>query len=95
MARPRLFRGVSGVPFRKRRSEGRTACEGGAASACNGFAAKLQKGEFVLLDVKRAAGMFEQGCTGGVPASCSSLGVMFQTGDGVLAVRRLRTMDVP
>src|SRR5687768_14273243 len=61
----------------------RDACETGDAQACNKFAVKLQKGEYVLRDDTRAAGLFDRSCVGGVAESCASFGIILQTGAGV------------
>src|SRR6478736_1352645 len=61
----------------------RNACDAGEAAACNAFAAKLQKGEYVLRDEGRAASLFGRACDHGVANGCSSLAVMLQTGSGV------------
>ncbi len=61
----------------------RGACDAGDVTACNRFAIKLQKGEYVLRDDTRAAELFEKACTGGVGEGCASLGVVYQRGRGV------------
>src|SRR5215216_2469579 len=56
----------------------RSSCEAGDAAACNKFAVKLQKAEYVLRAEARAAGLFDTACTGGVGEGCASLGLMLQ-----------------
>ena len=60
----------------------RESCDAGDANACNKFAAKLQKGEYVLRDEPRAAVLFDTACTRGIGDGCASLGVMLQRGSG-------------
>ena len=50
----------------------RTSCEAGAVAACNQLAVKLQKGEYVLRDDKRAATLFDRACEGGIGEGCAS-----------------------
>ena len=61
----------------------RRDCEAGGAAACNGFGLKLLKGEYVLRDPGRAAGLLKQACDGGVGEGCATLGLMYQQGRGV------------
>src|SRR5687767_12430672 len=56
----------------------RQSCEGGDVEACNQLAVKLQKGEYVLRDERRAADLFDQACIGGVGEGCASLGLIYQ-----------------
>jgi TPR repeat protein len=44
----------------------REACDARDANACNKFAVKLQKGEYVLRDEPRAAVLFDTACTRGI-----------------------------
>src|SRR5687767_8776010 len=60
----------------------RSACASGDSAACNAFALKLQKGEYVLRDPALAATLFERACEGGIGDGCASLGIMYQGGAG-------------
>ena len=59
------------------------ACESGDLAACNRFALRLEKGEYVLEDDARAAGLFGRACDGAIGDACASLGVMNDRGTGV------------
>ena len=61
----------------------RGSCEAGDIAACNKFALKLPKGEYVLRDEAHAAELFDRACNGGVGEGCASLGVVYQNGTGV------------
>ena len=53
-------------PGNKEARELRESCDGGSAAACNQFAARVQKGQYVLRDVKHAATLYDRACEGGV-----------------------------
>jgi TPR repeat protein len=56
----------------------RNACDDGVPKACADYAARLQKGEYVLRDVPRAAVLYDTACVGGVGQACTSLGALLQ-----------------
>ena len=57
------------------------ACESGSAPACDSLGGRLSRGEYVLRDGPRAAGLFDRACSAGIGESCASLGAMLQRGD--------------
>ena len=59
------------------------ACDSGDVKACNALGFKLQKGEYVLRDVARAAIVFKRACEGDIGDSCAALGGMYLRGSGV------------
>ncbi|MGD8278927.1 MAG: hypothetical protein PVH00_12900, partial [Gemmatimonadota bacterium] len=58
----------------------RSACEAGDQAACNDFAFRLLRGEHVLRDRARAAGLFDEACEGNVAQACVRLGGMHHDG---------------